>query len=379
MYPTVPPQPVTPIPEKQKNPLLIIIVIIILFLSLGAAGFLTYQNTQLKQQISQMQPTETPLITPITTPDPMANWKTYKYQQIFELKVPSVLNIVDKGYGRIEIGDYLSIGIYQSNPEDCRGDCSIIETKEDKTTNSLKTRYLSGWWGEIGGNIAQSYIEYVIPHNGKFIYLQMQELPFSTTTSPIREKVGKVSENNSQLLDQILSTFKFIDNIPSQAVSPISTSNWDVYESSLKSYSFKHPPGLKSDTGAAGVGFESIRFMLVGPTQMASGRTQTELFDGYAFIVTKLGSSTTLDPKKEIETQQKNSVSNCQDVGAVTSVIVAGKQAYQYAANCRGTYTTTYVSNGMNTYSITQSYAGGNQEAYKTITDQILSTFKFIE
>lgn len=74
--PIASPQPIVPSPIKPKNPFMGL-VIIILLLSFAAAGFFAYKNWQLKQQISQVKPTPTPIITPSATPDPMANWKTF--------------------------------------------------------------------------------------------------------------------------------------------------------------------------------------------------------------------------------------------------------------------------------------------------------------
>jgi hypothetical protein len=54
---------------------------------------------------------------------------------------------------------------------------------------------------------------------------------------------------------------------------------------------------------------------------------------------------------------------------------VGNVNALQYSASCMGDYTITYLSDGKNTYSITEFYTS---QAYKAVTDQILSTFKFI-
>lgn len=195
---------------------LLLVLTLIIFGLISIAGYLFNQNRLLSAKIAQIRstPTTTPSQTP--TPNETSGGQTYNYQQIFEIKIPDNLKIGDKGNGYIQLGDYFSIYINSTNPEDCRGDCSIINTKESKTVNNVKVRYLTGWWGEIGGNIAQSYVEYVIPYKNKFISLQMQELPLSTSSTPLRDKVGIVSEDNIKLLDQILSTFKFIDTTKSQ-------------------------------------------------------------------------------------------------------------------------------------------------------------------
>lgn len=161
---------------------------------------------------------------------------------------------------------------------------------------------------------------------------------------------------------------------PTPTATTDPTANWKTYTNPTNTYSFKYPDGLKSDTGAAGVGFESIRFTYIGPAQLASGKTQTELSDGYSFSVTKLGSTFQSDPKTEIGKAAQNSKENCTSVSAISNVVIAGINAFRYSGNCLGNYTTIYLSDGKNTYSITQLYTN---DSYKTITDQILSTFKF--
>jgi hypothetical protein len=159
-----------------------------------------------------------------------------------------------------------------------------------------------------------------------------------------------------------------------KAGSPDPTVNWKTYTSQKNTYSFKYPDGLTSDAGAAGTGYESIRFILIGPTQIASGRTQTELFDGYSFSITKLGPVSQIDPKTEIEKQEQNSKNVCTKVSAVSNIVVSRLNAFQYSSDCMGSNTITVVTDGVDTYSITQMYTNNS---YKTITDQILSTFKF--
>lgn len=213
---SVPASIVVPANDQQPktNSFLVILLSVLLFISVAIAGFFAYQTQKLVNELRVMsdeskqtaEPTSEPVVT-----DPTVDWKTYKYNDLFEIKIPQDLKINDRGYGHVEIGDFLTVGVYSSNPEDCRGDCSIIDTKISKKINNLETKYLTGWWGDIGGNVGQAYVSYIIPNNNQYVYLQMQELPFSMLTRPIREKVGSVNQENIKLLDQILSTFKFVN------------------------------------------------------------------------------------------------------------------------------------------------------------------------
>jgi len=174
-------------------------------------------------------------------------------------------------------------------------------------------------------------------------------------------------------------------SIPTVSTSSTSDStvNWETYTGS--EYSFKHPAGLKSDTGAAGAGSESIRFQYMGQKQVASGRTQTELFDGYAFIVTKIGLISQKTPEQLATERRNNSKDNCgSDVvlSEIKSVSLGMSKGVQYSVkNCMGDYTSSYVSSGNNVYEIIQLYVGENvdQKGYEEITNQIFNTLTFMQ
>ncbi len=229
-------EPILPENPKKFN-FLIILLSVLLFISSSIAVFFAYQTQKLVKELVILEKSSMPISTmgPIMTPDPTADWETYKYKDLFEIKIPQDLKINDRGYGHVEIGDFLTVGVYSTNPEDCRGDCSIIDTKVSKKVNNLETKYLTGWWGDIGGNVGQAYVSYVIPNNNQYVYLQMQELPFSMLTRPVREKVGSVNQENIKLLNQIISTFKFND---------LETLNWKTYKY-LDMFELKVPENYK--------------------------------------------------------------------------------------------------------------------------------------
>jgi len=159
------------------------------------------------------------------------------------------------------------------------------------------------------------------------------------------------------------------------------TADWETYTS--PDYSFKHPSYLKSDTGAAGTGFESIRFQYMGPKQIASGRTQTSLFDGYSFVVTKISSTTQKTPEQWATERRNNSKDNCGTevvLSEIKQITVGKASGVQYSVeNCMGDYTSSYLSYRGNIYEVTQLYVGeeADQGKYEEITKQIFSTLKF--
>lgn len=161
--------------------------------------------------------------------------------------------------------------------------------------------------------------------------------------------------------------------------------DWEIYSNSA--YSFKHPKDLASDTNAGGANAESTRFRYMGEKQKTSGRTQTELFDGYMFIVTKIDSSGQKSAKQAAEEAYKSTKQNCgnydnSSISEISVITINGQIAYQYeVSNCYTDYKNTFIANGDSVYNITQSYTGEEPEyfEYKKITDQILSTFEFVD
>lgn len=158
--------------------------------------------------------------------------------------------------------------------------------------------------------------------------------------------------------------------------------NWETYTG--EDYSFDHPTGLQSDTNAAGEGAESIRFRFMGPVQANSGRTQTELFDGYAFVVTKLGaeSEKTVD---EWADERRNGLEATCVPGFVMSdlenITLGGGNGVQYSVEgCFADHTSSYVEYNGNVYEITQLYVGVEPAVseYKQITTHMLNSLKFL-
>jgi hypothetical protein len=163
--------------------------------------------------------------------------------------------------------------------------------------------------------------------------------------------------------------------------TPDQTKDWETYTGI--EYSFKIPKGLKSDTGAAGVGFESIRFQYMGPKQIASGRTQTSIFDGYSFVVTKIGSVSQKTPAQWASESRNSTNDICGPevvLSDTTQIVIDAGTGVQYTVrNCMADYTASYVAYNGSVYEITQLYVGEgeDQRNYEEITNQIFNTLKF--
>lgn len=200
--------------------------------------------------------------------------------------------------------------------------------------------------------------------------------------------IGLQSSKNSQemISQQYLPTptqspVILSDPTPTLNISD-TTADWETYTGSQ--YSFKHPAGLKSDTGAAGIGAESIRFQFMGPKQIASGRTQTSIFDGYSFVVTKLNVSEEKTPIEWAAERRTSAIEICSSdiiMSEIIPISIDKGVGVQYTVkNCLGDYTSSYIAYGNTVYEINQLYTGdeADQKQYEAITNQIFNTLKFL-
>ncbi len=172
---------------------------------------------------------------------------------------------------------------------------------------------------------------------------------------------------------------------PEQEISPETTMNegdetntWPVL--STATFSFRYPEGSLTESKQT-EGF--VRFM--GQKQIDSGRTQTELFDGFIFRIEPIVIESDSILEQVAEAQRKNAQTNCTTengrVSAIRPVIIDGLNAQRFSATNCSDYTLTIVKSGTVTYLITALYVGDDIDRpnYQKTTEKILSTVKFIQ
>jgi hypothetical protein len=226
--PTPPPQPSGPLfdePKPNTSSVLLGIIAILLFLALGAAGYLLYQNLQLKNQLAQLQLTPTsPMPVPSITPNPSADWETYVNSiENFSFKYPTTWTVdtsKDKGDER-------------------------SENIQVKLTKDLATIQIYANLVGIGG-VGQDYQGTPIKIDGHALYRFSVDSASNNTkqvgiTDSLTKSLGvfKISNKTYSItliypnsysqsqavelgneFDQILSTFKFLEALPSPEASP---------------------------------------------------------------------------------------------------------------------------------------------------------------
>lgn len=142
--------------SKPKSSPVIGISILILFF-LGITGFLVYQNYQLKQQVSQTQPTSLPELTktpeipsPTSTVDPSANWEIYENKNYgFSFRYPNnfkIRNLVEKPFYTLEepiaFGIVLTQNIYVNLAQTPAIKVQLVQTS--KTINQVLEQLKTG-------------------------------------------------------------------------------------------------------------------------------------------------------------------------------------------------------------------------------------------
>jgi len=155
------------------------------------------------------------------------------------------------------------------------------------------------------------------------------------------------------------------------------TATWKTYISPKYNYQFKYPPEAKLNISSE----QYVGVSYMGEKQRASGRTQTELADGYAFnVVTATGEGyADLD---DFYIQRVNQLTEvCTSIGDPQETTISGKRAITHELNCLGDYDTYYVKNGDLYFEISLLHIGDAEDLpdYTETVNKILSTFEFAQ
>lgn len=221
------PQPIQPPPKPAPILPILIVFIAVLFC---ATGFLFYQNMQLQKQITVLSITPPPIPSPTLVPvnEGIANWKTYTYPNgmyIFKYPDNYLLGHYSTENSPILLNNKIEWGVTQHPAGGCIGDCPVITKTQNTTLNTYSAILYEGWIGGIGGETPQSYIKYEIkqPSTNNYFVITLWELDHTATVQknydPNR-KIGSINEEDKKIFDQILSTFKFLDEAQTTYTCP---------------------------------------------------------------------------------------------------------------------------------------------------------------
>ena len=217
-----------PMPAKPKSWFLILLIIFIILLSLGTAGFFAYQYVQLKNQVIQTKPT--PVTSPSPTPDPTANWKTYTNTAGYSIKYPAsfTTQLIAAGAGNKEANaETRNLFIYKSDAPE-----PYLERYINLEIFQVKPTYNQGTITKT--TLDNKTVEKIVIPDAKFDIYSAQLvnkgfIEIYVLSDPTKKEVA----------NQILSTFKFVDQAQAD------TSNWLSFSSNNGKFIFKYPQGYK--------------------------------------------------------------------------------------------------------------------------------------
>jgi len=220
------------VPIEKKSPVLVILLVLILLVSIGASGFLFYQNMQLQKKIDGMKvaavvplPEASVSPSPVVMVDPTNGWKTYTNSDYkFSFMYPS-------GYGNDGTVQSPYTGIYKnviavSDPASIQqatdvpfDGFNVYVVSDMKATDFSQymanevTALQNSPYGldSVKGNGKQAVT--VNGTSGYFIdvnsFLRLYYLPTSDGNNVVVFSRSMGSTSFSTTFDQILNSFKF--------------------------------------------------------------------------------------------------------------------------------------------------------------------------
>lgn len=202
--------------NKGFAPLLLVIIIAII----GIAGYFAYQKGFLSKQPAYPSASATPF----STPDPTANWKTFiSPDSNFSLKYPpdyKLEAVQNLGY---VINNNITLPAYPYSEVSQKGETGLLLTSDEDVVlqGGIKAKKFKGYIGEVGGNIAENFVRYEIYNPGadeprRYNNVILWELPQNinyeekSAKYPSGRTLQSIPKDQEAILDQILSTFKFL-------------------------------------------------------------------------------------------------------------------------------------------------------------------------
>jgi hypothetical protein len=299
--------------SKSKNWLVILLIFFVVILSLGTTMFFAYQNVQLKQQVAQITPTLSPTPTANLSEAEPKDWKSYTNPTWkYSFKYPPQWGVSSGGGDVVSLmsnaQDLAAMEKYQNSsdqgpftyPSDDYGQITFSVYKKGANTaagmvtdqtdiRSFVQKMFNQTYSSItditlGGNPAVAFVsDEMIEKPGLPPHMQSCPPEQAPCLIPSGREIKQVwtkingnlfyavySQGGSYkdvaalptLFDQILSTFKFIENItpsPTQQSVPSKTLNysvpsgWKTVQDSTGSFTVSYNPTTsKVDTNNTG-------------------------------------------------------------------------------------------------------------------------------
>lgn len=215
----------------------ILAMAIFVLLSLGAVVFLYYQNQQLKSMLVGYRVQSSP--TPLTTPNPIADWKIYKSTKYpYQINYPSELV-----YEKADVSEAIEQAIFKNSGSDQPlTSFSVYVSKgklpefplDHEPTGKHELSGIQGVYLELPEGYSDGFEANPPPQVGVYVEnnLTLYKITFFG-----------VSDINNKIVDQILSTFKFIKTEDITACVPLPDCAYNANPSIVCKIGEKPPSG----------------------------------------------------------------------------------------------------------------------------------------
>ncbi len=279
--------------RNKRGNVLVIFLAVALVVSVSAAGYLFWQNRQLQNQaVKTTSPVQNP--TPVPTIAPTANWKTYKTSQ-YEIKYPPDWKL---SLTPLE-GESLFKIIPNSNVDDNFYPGLFVEFKSINNT-SLETQkniyermnlIKNGVFFKnitavkyTGASSTKNVNGRIVPGVIQQIFILLEHSGYIYTFGYSYEE-SAINKKQEDLFDQILSTFKFLDQVEQ---SPLASPTANP----AKNLNYLLPTGWKTvqdKTGTFEIGYNPETDLIFGPSSINNlnvGLTKVGQYGGSSYNLT---------------------------------------------------------------------------------------------
>lgn len=167
---------------------------------------------------------------------------------------------------------------------------------------------------------------------------------------------------------------------PNLSSSPLPSPAWLTLTTEL--FTLQYPPVATASEKASSPDSRNWAVTYVGETQKASGRTQTELFDGYSVSVTAFEVVGTEPARTQAEADRQGTV-ECSSEDATSPIItttIAGLSTLSFTGGCLGTATNYYFMSQSQLFRLSFMIAGDQSvlSEYQSTVSQILASFRLL-
>lgn len=144
------------------------------------------------------------------------DWKTYTNTTYnFSLQIPSLYEVTENPEETYTyIGEQISFYVYDKDVASCLGDCPVIYNVETIASNYELSK-ITGYIGEIGGNIPEEYISYQYKKDDFYYVFTLHALGKSERPTNSSE-LHKLKSEDIQLFESIMKSFTLGTDIPQE-------------------------------------------------------------------------------------------------------------------------------------------------------------------